>query len=74
MNIRLYQENIDNGDLTCNNCIWSENSGISAGFQIEKGCMHPILFDENEDIIEEVEHLIIECIENPKHCILMCRK
>ena len=32
------------------------------------------LYDENENLIDEANDLIIECITNPKHCILLEKK
>ena len=70
--IILCQEEQDNGDLTCENCIWLESGDESVG--LSDGCTHPILFDKNGDIIDDMESLITDCLFNPKHCILLEKK
>lgn len=72
MKIRLFQKEYDNGELTCKDCIHHESGNLSVG--INEGCTHPILYDEEGNIIEEVESLILDCLSNPKHCILLERK
>lgn len=72
MKIRLHQTEVDNGDLTCRNCVWFEEGDLSIG--LNQGCTHPILYDEDENIIDEVEDLILKCLDEPKHCILLEKK
>lgn len=72
MNIRLCQNEVDNGKLTCNDCTWYESGDSSIG--LNEGCTHPILYDEEGNIIDEVESLILACLSNPKHCILLEKK
>jgi hypothetical protein len=70
--IRLCQEELNNGDVTCQDCEWFESGDSSVG--IFEGCTHPILYDENDNVISEVESLILNCLSNPQHCILFSRK
>jgi hypothetical protein len=72
MKIRLLQKECDNGNLTCRDCTYYESGDSSIG--LNDGCTHPILYDEEGNIIDEVESLILDCINNPKHCILLERK
>lgn len=67
---RLVKKDVDNGNNTCKNCTWLESSETYFGFYSD-GCSHPILYDDNGNIIEEINNLMIECMENPKHCCLM---
>lgn len=70
--IRLCQNECDNGKLTCLDCTYHETGDSSIG--LNEGCTHPILYDEAGEIIPETESLIIECLSNPKHCILLTKK
>lgn len=65
MKIRLCQHEIDNGNIICKDCVYSDSDE-----RIINGCSHPILYDEQGNIIEEVELQICDCIESPKNCIL----
>lgn len=67
---KLVKKDVDNGKKTCADCIWVEYYEGYSGF-IAEGCGHPILYDDNGNIIEHINDLIIDCIENPKHCCLM---
>lgn len=72
MNIRLCQNEYDNGELTCKECEWFESGDSLIG--LNEGCTHPILYDENGEIIPEAESLIINCLNSPKYCILLTKK
>lgn len=72
MKIRLFQKERDNGEITCKDCVYYESGDSSVG--LNEGCVHPILYDEEGNIIDEAESLILDCINNPKHCILLERK
>lgn len=72
MEIRFLKTGCDNGELTCKDCTWYEQGDSSIG--LNEGCTHPVLYDEDENIIEEAECLILECLSNPRHCILLERK
>lgn len=72
--IKKDKENgVDNGVDNCNPCIWYEPCDCSAGIT-NSGCTHPILYDDNGDIIKEVETAILECLNKPRYCCLMERK
>jgi len=71
MKIRLCQNECDNGKLTCIGCVHYESGDDSVG--LNEGCTHPILYDEDGNIIDDIEVLILDCLSNPKHCILMER-
>lgn len=71
--IKLVKKDCDNGLLTCKDCNWYEEADYSV--RLDAGCTHPILYDDEGNIIDDVNDMIIECLENPKHCILMeCKK
>lgn len=70
--ITLVKNDYNNGNLTCRDCEWYETGDQSIG--IDDGCTHPILYDEQGSIIDEVNDMIIECMENPEHCILFSKK
>lgn len=75
--ITLIKKDYDNGDLTCKNCIWyAEEDSFSYGIYCgtNSGCTHPILYDDDGNIIEEAADMIAECLSNPKHCILLTEK
>ena len=72
MKIRFFKTDCDNGELTCKDCAWYEEGDSSIG--LNTGCTHPILYDENGDIIDEAESLILDCLSHPRHCILLERK
>lgn len=70
--IKLIKKDVDNGDITCKDCIWHENQDVSVG--ISYGCCHPILYDDFGEIIDEINEAIIECINNSKYCVLFQKK
>ncbi|WP_346938297.1 hypothetical protein [uncultured Clostridium sp.] len=72
MGITFYKDSYDNGEFTCKDCVWFEIGDDGIG--LNEGCTHPILYDEDDNIIEEAESLILDCLSNPKHCILLEKK
>lgn len=72
MGIRLCQSECDNGELTCKDCTWHEEGDSTIG--LNEGCTHPILYNEYGNIVDEAESLILDCLKNPKHCILLDKK
>ena len=44
--------------------------GGYSGF-IWQGCGHPILYDDNGDIIEHINDLIIDCIERNQSIVVL---
>lgn len=66
--ITLIKEDCDNGILTCENCSWYVERDLSIGE--DAGCIHPILYDDDGNIIDEVNDMIIECLDNPNQCVL----
>lgn len=69
---KLFDTEHDNGNLTCKNCVWNEEGDSSIG--LNAGCTHPILYDEEENLISEMESLILECLSEPNHCTLLEKK
>jgi hypothetical protein len=68
--ISFIKEDVDNGkNASCKMCVWNEEGDSSIG--LNSGCTHPILYNENGNIIDEANDLIIECIFNPRQCCLM---
>lgn len=72
MKIRFFKTDCDNGKLTCKDCTWYEEGDSSIG--LNAGCTHPILYDEDDNVIDEAESLILDCLSNPKHCVLLEKK
>lgn len=68
-NISFYKKNIDNGEVNCSYCKHFESADQEAGI-LYSGCIHPILYDDNDNLIEELNSLILVCLDNPKHCVL----
>ena len=67
--IRLVKDYIDNGIDSCKECQYYEPVDFSAGITND-GCTHPILFDDEENIISAIELEIISCMSNPNQCCL----
>ncbi len=72
MDIKLCQKTCDNGEVSCCQCRFYDAGDESVG--IFAGCIHPILYDEDDCLIEDVNDLIIDCQKNPVHCILFLKK
>ena len=71
MKIRLCQSEVENEIDSCMTCAYYESGDSSIG--LNKGCTHPILYDEDGNIIDEIDDMIVECLNDPNHCILMVR-
>lgn len=67
--ITFIRKNIDNGNITCHNCEWYEGIDFTIGHNAEC-CGHPIIYDDNGNIIEEINELCIKAMKNPCHCVL----
>lgn len=62
----------DNGEVTCNACTWNESGDDSIG--VGSGCTNDALYDENGELIPDMNDLILDCISNPRHCKLFQSK
>lgn len=69
----LVKKYIYNGNITCENCDYYEKADSSVGIS-NCGCTHPILYDDFGEIIESINNEIIQCLEDPKHCVLFQEK
>ena len=70
--IKLVKKEVDNGITTCDSCVYFEPEDYAAGIAFA-GCTHAILYDDEDNIIEEINDAIIECLENPNNCCLYCK-
>lgn len=72
MNISFVKSDYDNGcNFNCRKCSYYESGDLEVG--IASGCTHPILYDKDYNIIDEINDLIIEAMDNPRRCILAKR-
>jgi len=69
--IKLISDDVKNNIERCNQCIHWEYGDSSVG-EFD-GCSHPILYDDDGIISDEMNDLIIDAIDHPNQCVL-CEK
>lgn len=67
--IKFTRKAVDNGKVTCKDCKWYEGADFSIGHNNEC-CGHPIIYDDNGNVIEEANELCVEAMRHPVHCVL----
>lgn len=70
--ISFISENVNNNIDSCATCIHFEKGDMAVG--ISDGCTHSVLYDEDDNIIDECNNAIIECMENPSNCTLYFKR
>lgn len=67
--VRFVKDDVNNRfPQGCHDCDFWESGDDSVG--LAGGCTHPILFDENDELIPEANDLIIEAMADPDRCVL----